>query len=395
MPAMRRDRREAELARWLRALPDDVVRRRPVLGIGFVGALAQVSDFADASSSGCPTSSARALDGGSWPEQPPPSSSSSTSDAYRRSRRRSRCTGPRWRSRAATSTAPITHARAAMCSAPPDDDLTRALGGALGGARVLDRGDLAGAHAAYTATVAGLTSGGYLADVLGCSIALGDIRRTQGRLGDALRTYEQALELARRRRAPPLRGTADMHVGIAEVLLERDDLAGAARAPGHQPARSASTTGCRRTRTGGASPRPGCGRPKATSTARWSCSTRPSASTTATTPRRAAGARRAGPAAAAARRAARPRRGRASGGCPPDDDLTYLREYEHVTLARLLLARHRRRADARRSTTRSACSSGCSRPPRTAGGAAAPSRSSSCWRCAHQAPATRRPPSPR
>ena len=30
----------------------------------------------------------------------------------------------------------------------------------------------------------------------------------------------------------------------------------------------------------------------------------------------------------------------------PDDELSYLREYEHVTLARLLLARHRRERDA-------------------------------------------------
>src|SRR5439155_12242805 len=45
MPVMRRERREAELARWVRALPDDVVRTRPVLGVAFVGALAQVSDF--------------------------------------------------------------------------------------------------------------------------------------------------------------------------------------------------------------------------------------------------------------------------------------------------------------------------------------------------------------
>ena len=52
----------------------------------------------------------------------------------------------------------------------------------------------------------------------------------------------------------------------------------------------------------------------------------------------------------------------------PDDELSYLREYEHVTLARLLLARHRARAGRqRRSRTRSASSSGCS-PPREDGG---------------------------
>ena len=41
---------------------------------------------------------------------------------------------------------------------------------------------------------------GHLADVLGCSIALADIRITQGRLREAMRTYEQALQLDPRAR---------------------------------------------------------------------------------------------------------------------------------------------------------------------------------------------------
>ena len=38
IPAMRRSRQEATLRRWLEALPDDVIRVRPVLSIGYVGA---------------------------------------------------------------------------------------------------------------------------------------------------------------------------------------------------------------------------------------------------------------------------------------------------------------------------------------------------------------------
>jgi LuxR family maltose regulon positive regulatory protein len=47
IPVVRCERQEAELDRWVRALPEDVLRRRPVLGVAFVGALAQVSEFAD------------------------------------------------------------------------------------------------------------------------------------------------------------------------------------------------------------------------------------------------------------------------------------------------------------------------------------------------------------
>src|SRR6266702_3227858 len=122
----------------------------------------------------------------------------------------------------------ITHAREALALAPPDDPLARAAAGALAGIASWTTGDLSGAHAAYTESTAGLTSAGFLADVLGCTITLGDIRRTQGRLTSALRTYQRALEsTAPAPGAEPLRGTADMHVGMAGVLLERNGLTAA------------------------------------------------------------------------------------------------------------------------------------------------------------------------
>jgi LuxR family transcriptional regulator, maltose regulon positive regulatory protein len=222
---MLRDRREAELARWVRALPDDEVRRRPVLGIGFVAALAEVSDFATLDKRLSDIERSLRQDDGTWPEQPPPDLVVVDKDAYRSLPGRI----PLYR--AALSLADedlegtVTQAREAMSLAPPEDALTRASASALGGLASLAAGDLSGAHAAYTRTVAELTRVGFLADVLGCCITLGDIRRTQGRLGDALRTYRHALDLAAAKAGTePLRGTADMHVGIAAVLLERDDI---------------------------------------------------------------------------------------------------------------------------------------------------------------------------
>ena len=46
----------------------------------------------------------------------------------------------------------------------------------------------------------------------------------QGRLGEALRTYEEALRLAASQDGTVLRGTADMHVGMSQIAFERDDL---------------------------------------------------------------------------------------------------------------------------------------------------------------------------
>ena len=65
---------------------------------------------------------------------------------------------------------------------------------------------------------------GHLADVMGLSIALADIQVTQGRLRDALHTYEQALQLNPERGGPVLRGTADMYVGMSALHREHNDL---------------------------------------------------------------------------------------------------------------------------------------------------------------------------
>jgi LuxR family maltose regulon positive regulatory protein len=90
-------------------------------------------------------------------------------------------------------------------------------------------GELEAAHRAYSACVEGMRRVGYIADVLGCSITLADIRITQGRLREALRTDEAALRLAASPDGTVLRGTADMYVGMSQIACERNDLPAATR----------------------------------------------------------------------------------------------------------------------------------------------------------------------
>src|SRR5438067_12101530 len=65
---------------------------------------------------------------------------------------------------------------------------------------------------------------GHLSGAIGCSIALADIRIVQVRLREAMSTYERGLQLATEQSAHVLRGAADMHVGMSDLLRERDDL---------------------------------------------------------------------------------------------------------------------------------------------------------------------------
>jgi LuxR family maltose regulon positive regulatory protein len=187
--------------------------------------------------------------------------------------------------------------------------------------------------------MAGLRRAGHIADTFGCAIALADIRLVQGRLGDARRTYEQALQSASEQGGPVLRGTADMYVGMSDLHRERDDL-------------PAATQQLLRSQELGEH----LGLPQ--NRYRW----------------RVAMARirqaegdlggaldlldeaerfyvsdffpnvRPIPALRARVRAAQGELGEALGwarerGLAADDDLSYLREFEHITLARVLLAR--------------------------------------------------------
>jgi LuxR family maltose regulon positive regulatory protein len=77
--------------------------------------------------------------------------------------------------------------------------------------------------------MAGLYRAGHVADTFGCAIALADIRITQGRLGAAMQIYREALRRADRPGQAPLRGTSDMYVGMSEVELERAEIPGAAK----------------------------------------------------------------------------------------------------------------------------------------------------------------------
>jgi LuxR family maltose regulon positive regulatory protein len=118
----------------------------------------------------------------------------------------------------------VSYARRALDLLHADDHLGRGAAAGLLGLAAWASGDLETAHRSYADCMASLQRAGHLSDVLGCAIALADIRIAQGRLHEAMHTYEQALQLASAQDGPALRGTADILVGMGELHRERDDL---------------------------------------------------------------------------------------------------------------------------------------------------------------------------
>ena len=226
VPAMSRSRQEATLLGWLQSLPDELLQYRPVLGVTYAHVLMASGELEGVE--------ARLQDAERWlnttadmGERPDASSAEMVvvdKEEFRR------LPGMIAIARAGLSLArgdvpgTVTYAQRALDLAPEDDHMTR--GGAAGflGLAYWTSGDLEAAHRTYADGMASLQKAGNISDVINGATTLAAIRIAQGRLHDAMRTYEQALQLAMERGTPALRGTADMYVGMSEILRERNDL---------------------------------------------------------------------------------------------------------------------------------------------------------------------------
>jgi LuxR family maltose regulon positive regulatory protein len=219
IPGMLRERKEAVVRRWMHQLPDQVATQRPVLAIGFIGALMSSNDFGDID---------RRLQA---VERLLVSPEAEQIVVDEREHERLPAAAETYRSALqlvnADLSGAVEHAHRALAVAPAEDHLSIASASALIGIASWTEGDLKNAHDAYRTASDNLSLAGHVADVMGCAVTLADIEMTQGKLQQAQQTLEGALVLDEPLDVP-LRGAADMHVGLSRVCRERGDLAGAA-----------------------------------------------------------------------------------------------------------------------------------------------------------------------
>jgi LuxR family transcriptional regulator, maltose regulon positive regulatory protein len=239
----------------------------------------------------------------------------------------------------------VHHARRALQLLPEGDDLWRGAAGGLLGLAYWTSGDLEAAYQAFADAWASLRMTGDSIQEVSGAFVLADIRMAQGRLREAAELYGQALKgaVGTGRSIPP--PAADLCVGLSELAYEHDDL----KAANSNLQRSKELCGhggmsehrhrwfvamARIKGAGGdlegaldlldeaerlqvRSPAPDVRPIAAWRTRVWVRQGR----------------------LAEAWGWARDR------GLSVDEDLSYLREFEHITLARVLIARHKRHRD--------------------------------------------------
>ena len=207
VPDMRRNRQEGAFRAWMKPIPEEIIRARPRLGLGYVGVLASLGDFEGIED--------RLRDvEEQLGEHDPSGSLRAGTELYRSAL--SQVQGDLG--------AAVEHAGRVLQLAPPDDHLVRAGAAGFLGIVAWSKGDLDGAVEYWTQCREGLRSAGHVADVLGATIALADILTTQGRLTEAMRICQDAIDLATIGGRATVRGVADVHASLGLLHLERGDL---------------------------------------------------------------------------------------------------------------------------------------------------------------------------
>ncbi len=221
-----RNQQSAVVLGWLKALPDEVIHVRPVLSVAYA--------LVSLTRGGLEGVESHLRNAERWMDM--------TDDINRRSEAQTagmvivdeeefrRLPGMIAIIRGARALArgdmpeTVKYAQRAFDLATEDDFLT--LGGAasqLGLAAWAD-GDLDAARRMTADGTANVRLAGYISSAIGGSIVLADIQIAQGCLHEAMTTYKRALQWATESGGPVLPGAADMYVGMSNLHYEHNDL---------------------------------------------------------------------------------------------------------------------------------------------------------------------------
>jgi LuxR family transcriptional regulator, maltose regulon positive regulatory protein len=220
-PAMEGGSQTAAWFGWVKALPDELVRNRPVLSVWYAFALLGGAEMEAAES--------RLNDAEQWLANP--SAEMVVADERQfRSLPATLATARAYLAQALGDVpGTVKHAERVLDLLPEGDHLRRQQATGLLGLTYWVNGDLEAAGRVFADYNAKLRTAGNIPDAIGTAFVLADIRSAQGRLNEALHTLEQSLQFVVDQSEPLPPDAAELYRGLSELYRERGDLESAAQ----------------------------------------------------------------------------------------------------------------------------------------------------------------------
>lgn len=123
--------------------------------------------------------------------------------------------------------ATVEHARLALELLPEEDQDWRAGAAILLALSYWGSGDLEAAQRFHADGVTSLQRAGSVVLAISAAYDGADLRKERGRLSEAGRTYEWAIQFAEGRGGTAVPGIADQYLGLSDICCERNDISGA------------------------------------------------------------------------------------------------------------------------------------------------------------------------
>jgi LuxR family maltose regulon positive regulatory protein len=205
---------------WAKALPDVLMRARPVLSMGYAWALLDGGELE--------ASEVRLRDAERWLDTPTDQMVVMDKGEFR-SLPASIATARAYRSLALGDvSATVKYAQRALEVVPEDDQVRYIQATSLLGLAQYASGDLEAAERSLADFYTNLRKTNEILTLIGITFLLADIRAALGRLHEAEGIYQQSLRLATGQGEPMPVGTADLYRGLGELYVEWGDLEAAA-----------------------------------------------------------------------------------------------------------------------------------------------------------------------
>ena len=201
---------------WANTLPDELVRARPVLGVAYAWAFLNGGEMEAAD--------ARLRDVEKRLQQPSPQIVVVDEEQFQ-TLPASIASARTYHAQAVGDTpGAMKYAQQALDLLPDDDYLRRGPAASLLGLMYWAEGELETAYQTLDAAMSGFQKAGQIIFAISGTYGLADMRIAQGRLQDALGVYEKALQLALAQGDPAIPGTADIYLGLAGLHYDRGNV---------------------------------------------------------------------------------------------------------------------------------------------------------------------------